>query len=41
MMYRNVFLCCNMLIKLDQIIWWLFEGQTEVELGAEPRIVHS
>lgn len=40
-MYEIIYLYCNTLIKLEQILWWLLEGQTETELGIEPTRVHS
>jgi len=40
-MNEKMYMYCNTLIKLEQITWWLLEGQTEIELGTEPRQVHS
>lgn len=40
-MYGKIWLCCNALIKLEQITSWLLEGQTGIELGIGPRTASS
>lgn len=40
-MYEKIYLYCNTLIKLEQITWWLLEGQIEIKLGTEPTRAHS
>lgn len=40
-MYGKIWLCCNTLIKLEQVTLWLLEGQTGIELGIGPRTASS